>query len=343
MDKPLIFKHYKELSKHIPWMSLGSFPTPVERLRNLEKKLGLDSLWIKRDDLSGEIYGGNKVRTLEFGLAEASKKGANLIFTYSALGSNWPVACGIYAKLKGWPTDVFFFPRPLDPTKEHNLELTKKLARRVFSTKSQLTFPFVLYFHLRKAKKRATVYLTPPGGTSPLTTLGYVNAIFELRQQCENEEAPIPDVIFCPLGSGGTAAGLSIGLHLVGWPTQVIAVRVVDLVAANKLTLNYLIRRAVQLLQKFGVSCLDWPNNVRIAHDYCGKGYGIPTALGEKCIQLFQSEENQILDSTYTGKTFSAILDLANENAFKNKHILFWQTLNSRSLEDIPTRLKDET
>ena len=200
MDQPLIFKQYKELSRNVPWVPLGQFPTPVERLENLEKKIGLQSLWIKRDDLSGEIYGGNKVRTLEFCLAEAARKQADIIFTYSALGSNWPLACVIYAKLKGWPTDVFFLPKPLDSNKEKNLVLTHKLARRVIFTKSLWSFPFILYFHLKKAKREAVIYLTPPVGTSPLTTLGHANAVFELKEQCKNGEAPIPDFIFCQVG-----------------------------------------------------------------------------------------------------------------------------------------------
>ena len=90
-------------------MPLGQFPTPVEKLTNLGKHLGLESLWIKRDDLSGELYGGNKVRTLEFILAEAKKRRADLLIAYSALGSNWPLACVVYAKLQGWPTDVFSY------------------------------------------------------------------------------------------------------------------------------------------------------------------------------------------------------------------------------------------
>jgi D-cysteine desulfhydrase len=345
MDQPIIFEQFKNLGKHIPWMPLGCFPTPVERLEKLEAKLGLRSLWIKRDDLSGEIYGGNKVRTLEFGLAEAAKKETDLIFTYSALGSNWPLDCVTYTKLQGWPTDVLFFPRPLDSTKKKNLELTKKLARRVISTKSQLTFVFALYFQLRKAAKESKVHLMPPGGTSPSTVLGYVNAVFELKEQCEKGEAPIPDVIFCPLGSGGTAAGLSIGLHLVGWPTQVMAVRVVDFIVANRVSLNYLVRRTLNLLQNFedvSFAKKNWLNNVRIVHRYFGKGYSIPTPMGQKSIQLFESEENQLLDSTYTGKTFSAILDLAKQETFKTKHILFWQTLNSRSLDELSHRLNEK-
>lgn len=337
MLQPLIFQRFPQLSKSIPWLPLGQFPTPVESLTNLEKHLGLESLWIKRDDLSGELYGGNKVRTLEFILAEAKKRQAELLIAYSALGSNWPLACVVYAKLQGWPTDVFFLPYPMDNVKRQNLELINELSRNVYSAKSKLTFPFLLYSHLARSRKTGSVYLTPPGGVSPTTTLGYVNAALELQNQHEKGELPIPDFIFCPLGSGGTAAGISIGLTLIGWPTRVIAVRVVDFIVANKFTLNLLIRRTLKLIKRNGVNLpsRNWGSNFRIEHNYIGKGYSRPTDLGEQSIELFKSRESQLLDSTYTGKTFAPIIELSKDDQFRSKHILFWQTLNSRNLDNI--------
>ncbi len=335
-ESPLIFQRFPALEKNIPWISLGNFPTPVERLTNIENDLELNSLWIKRDDQSGELYGGNKVRTLEFNLAEALQQRADLIFTYSALGSYWPLSCVIYAKLQNLPTNVFYFPYPLDSIKEKNLELTHQLANQVLSAKSLLAFLFLLYLNLYKAKKRSKVYLMPPGGASPVTTLGFANAVLELEQQCTRGEMLIPDYLFCPLGSGGTAAGLSIGLNLVGWKTRVIAVRVVDLILANKFTLNRLIRKSVKNMQDCGAnlsSAINWGGNIRIEHNYFGMGYCKPTPLADNSIKLLKTRENQVLDSTYTGKTFAAILDLSKKNIFKNKNILFWQTLNSRNLD----------
>ncbi|MFQ5751859.1 MAG: 1-aminocyclopropane-1-carboxylate deaminase/D-cysteine desulfhydrase [bacterium] len=345
MNQPLIFQHYPELRNNLHWIPLGQYPTPVERLKNLGRELALENLWIKRDDLSGELYGGNKVRTLEFSLAEAKQKQADLIFTYSALGSNWPLACVIYAKLHDLPTNVFFVPYPLDAIKEKNLALIHSLAHQVYLVKSKLALPFLLYSHLYRSKKNTKVYLMPPGGISPKTTLGYVNAVFELQRQCERGEMPIPDYIVCPLGTGGTAAGISIGLNLIGWPTQIIAVRVVDLIVANKFTLHYLIRKTMKtMLQKganFSITS-NWGNNIRIEHNYFGKGYSRPTILGEKSIELFRTHEHQVLDSTYTGKTFAAILEWCKQAGFKNKIILFWHTLNSRNLENLQKTLVDK-
>lgn len=344
MKQPFIFQQFESLARDIPWISLGQFPTPVERLSNLEKLLELKSLWIKRDDLSGELYGGNKVRTLEFSLAAAKQKQADLIFTYSAVGSNWPLACVIYCKLQGLLTDVFFMPYPMDAVKKRNLQITQRLARRIVYARSLFTFPFLLYFNLYKAKGKNRVYLMPPGGTSPITTLGHINAVFELKQQHEKSQLPIPDYIFCPFGSGGTAAGLAIGLSLIDWPTQVLAVRVVDYLVANRLTLKHLIWSTVKTMRQYGCRFQqknDFGENIKILHEYFGKGYSQPTPAGQKCIELLKTLEAQELDSAYTAKTFAAILTLADRALLKNKNILFWQTLNSRSLDDLE-KLKGE-
>lgn len=331
---PTIFTYFtKEPS--LPWIPLGKFPTPVHRLKNLEKELELKSLWIKRDDLSGELYGGNKVRTLEFSLADALRENAKVVFTYSALGSNWPLACTVYTRLVGLSTWVFFFPRPLDEVKKQNLDWIYRLACRVMESRSIFTFLWNLYYKKRTTQREKNVYLMPPGGTSPLTTLGHINAILELKEQQSRESFPIPDVIVCPLGSGGTAAGLSIGLQLIGWPTQVLAVRVVDWLVGNFWNLQYLIRKTFKFFEEKSGITFSWEKNVRILHNYCGPGYSHPTELCKKAVAVLKEKENQTMDTTYTGKTFAAIFDLARKGRLKDKHVLFWHTLNSRNLENL--------
>ncbi len=346
MVKPLLYKKFPELGGNIPWLSVGTFPTPVGRLYNLEKAMGLSDIWIKRDDLCGELYGGNKVRTLEFSLADAIKTESELIFTYSALGSNWPLACVIYSKLHNIPTDVFFLPYPMDPVKEANLRLTHDLANRVFSAKSLFTFPWILGSNLIKAKRNRRVYLMPPGGVSAVTTLGYINAVLELKEQCDKGEMPIPDFVFCALGSGGTAAGLSIGLGMVGWSTQVVAVRVVDLIVANRLILNRLIRKTLAAMKTNGArlsSSANWGANIRIEHRYFGKGYGVATVKGDESIEVMRSEEDQLLDTTYTAKACGAMLEMAHREPCKGKTLLFWQTLNSRPLDEVAKRMASDS
>ncbi|MFQ5602250.1 MAG: 1-aminocyclopropane-1-carboxylate deaminase/D-cysteine desulfhydrase [bacterium] len=338
MNDLLLFQKFPALRKLAPWISLGEFPTPVQRLSNLGQQLGKENLWIKRDDLSGELYGGNKVRTLEFSLAEAQQKKAELIVTYSAIGSNWPLACVVYARSLQIPTDVIFMPFPMDTIKKKNLQAIERLANRVLTAKSLLSFPFLYYFHLRKERKKQRVYQMPPAGVSPLTILGWVNAVLELQQQVASGCLPRPDGLFCPLGSGGTAAGLSLGLNLIGWPTKVFAVRVVDRIVANRFNVNRLLKKSVRLLQKAHPEKdlnKNWGENIHILHKFAGKGYSQPTPQAEKSIELLQAQEGLTLDSTYTGKTFAALLALCQQAHFKHQNILFWHTLNSRSLDEL--------
>ncbi|MFQ5649429.1 MAG: 1-aminocyclopropane-1-carboxylate deaminase/D-cysteine desulfhydrase [bacterium] len=328
---PLLFHHYPSLATTIPWTPLGDFATPVSRLSSFEKTLGVKGLWLKRDDLSGKLYGGNKVRTLEFVLAQAKEQQARVVASYSALGSNWPLACTIYARQQGFESEVFFLPYPMDDIKKKNLEMTRQLAAHIYCARSLFTFPFLLWAKLASARRQTRVFLTPPGGTSPTTALAFVNAILELKQQCDQEELPVPDVIVCPLGSGGTAAGLSVGLNLIGWPTTLIAVRVVNQVVANAFTLGRLVRRTTKLLQQHGIA-LSPKQNYRIEHDYFGKGYGKPLPLAQKHARSMEEQEGIALDATYTSKAFAALVELAKRSRFRQKKILFWHTLNSRPL-----------
>lgn len=333
VPRPLLLT-YPEIATGLPWLDLGEFPTPVTRLLNLESDLKVRSLWLKRDDLSGAIYGGNKVRTLEIILAQAQKERAEIIASYSALGSNWPTACTLYAHQLGFQADVYFMPYPMDDIKQQNLQIVQKFARQIHVAKSKLIFPFMLWRALREARRDYRVYLAPPGGNSAVTAIAFVNAILELKRQVDSGALPRPDVIFCPLGSGGTAAGLAVGLNLIGWPTELVAVRIVDYVVANRLTLSYLIRRIRGQLRKYGVRT-SMPHNYRIEHGFFGSGYSEPLAAGEESKKVTREKEGLLLDTTYTAKAFAALLKAGKSGELAGKHVLFWHTLNSRPLEKL--------
>ncbi len=332
MQHPLLHQRFPDLQEAIPWLPLGNFPTALKRLHNLEQLLDLHTLWIKRDDLSGDLYGGNKVRTLEYVLAQAIQRGAKVVASYSALGSSWPLACTVYAGKLGLESDVYYMPYPMDEIKHRNLQRTRGLARHVYCARSSLTFPFLMLRKLLQSRRRDSVYLTPPGGTSATTLLAFVNAAIELGQQVADGEMPRPDVIYCPFGSGGTAAGLALGLCLLGWPTQVVAVRVVDRIVANSWNLRRLTAGARRILQAHGAT-FSQNVNCRIEHDYFGKGYSRPLPQAQQAISLAKEHEPEVvLDSAYTGKTFAALIRHGRESQLSAKHVLFWQTLNSRSL-----------
>ena len=107
-----LFEHYHLLAHKLPYVSLGEFPTPVQKLNQLGRQLGLDNLFIKRDDLSGKVYGGNKIRKLEFLLGDALRIGAKEVLTFGSAGSNHALATAIYARQLGLKSISMLVPQP---------------------------------------------------------------------------------------------------------------------------------------------------------------------------------------------------------------------------------------
>jgi D-cysteine desulfhydrase len=118
-----LFEKYAKLEEKIPWMSLGTLPTPVKRLENLELSLNRSNLWMKRDDLSGEKYGGNKLRKLEFIIADAKSKNKKWILTFGGLGSNHCLATAIYAKEHDLNCVLAFVDQPITESVREKLLL----------------------------------------------------------------------------------------------------------------------------------------------------------------------------------------------------------------------------
>ena len=107
-----VFKHYPLLREKLPYLSLGEFPTPIEKLERLGKDMRANQLFIKRDDLSGKFYGGNKIRKLEFILGDALRKNVKEVLTFGFAGSNHAIATAIYAKQVGLKSISMLMPQP---------------------------------------------------------------------------------------------------------------------------------------------------------------------------------------------------------------------------------------
>ena len=192
-----LFQTYPELQKSIPHLCLGSLPTPVERLTNLGAHLKIPALYIKRDDLSGAIstdnlshlYGGNKVRKLEFLLADALAHDAKTILTFGCAGSNHAVATSVYASQLGLKCLCVLQSQPNSRIVRQNL-----LLHQVYNTR-------LCFCATRELRKIQTLcawldhkytygdfpYIIPTGGSNPLGALGFVNAAFELQTKSSKD------------------------------------------------------------------------------------------------------------------------------------------------------------
>jgi D-cysteine desulfhydrase len=328
---PALFRAFPSLAGRVPWLPLGRFPTRVHRLEGLVPPSV--ELWVKREDESGGPYGGNKVRKLEFLLGEARARAARRLVTLGAIGSHHVLATAIYGARAGFLVDAVVFPQPLTDHVRRQLLADVAAGASLFSTGGYLGVPLSVW----RRRRGDGVYWVPPGGSSPLGTLGYVSAGLELQEQIAAGELPAPDVVYLALGSCGTAAGLILGL--AGTParpapaTEIVAVRVVDRLVSNGRATRRLADRTAALLVSHGEQ---WFNrcarpSLRIDHRWFGGAYGRPTPAGAAAVARAAACGLE-LEPTYTGKTMAALLADAEAGRLDGKRVLFLHSFSSVDL-----------
>jgi len=323
--KPLLFEEYPDLEGNIPWKNLAPLRTPVKKLTKLEEKLGISSLWVKCDNLTSPLYGGNKVRKLEFVLAEALNQGCKKVITAGAIGSNHCVANAIFCQQLKLKPQAIMIDQPVTIHVRNNLLLDLYYKNEIF------------YSH-KEIPKNSNVYHMAPGASTPLGILGFVNAMLELKNQVNNGEMPEPDYIFVASGTSGTAAGLALGIKFAGLKTHIHAVQVFYQAKSNVKTIRRLANKTKKLMTKYDKSVPETTfEHLFFNGDYFGGQYGLPTREGLDAINLIKETEAIDLEPTYTGKTFAALLNFirANKKDIKDKTIMFWNTYNSRDFSNI--------
>lgn len=310
-------------------LPLANLPTPVIQLSNINS-----NLYLKQDNLTSDLYGGNKARKLEFLLADAKRKNAQTVVTMGGIGSNHLLATALHAQTQALKTVGVVFPQPETESVKRNLLADHGAGAELVFIPSKYLLPAYVaktLLQLRRREGKAPV-LIPGGGSNPLGVLGFVNAALELAAQVESGDLPEPESIFIPYGTGGTAAGLSLGLQLAGLKTKVVAVRVIDRLIANRPRLMMLISSTAHYLTRQGDQTArpaSIGKNLEIRQGYIGQGYGHPTEEAEQAVELFKKEEGVQLEFTYTGKAAAAFLDEARTTTAP---LLFWNTYSSADI-----------
>lgn len=332
-----LFREYPELKPLISHVSLATLPTPVEKLDELGSALGIADLYVKRDDLSGTVYGSNKVRKLEFLLGEAIKAGAREVITVGFAGSNHALATALYAKQLGLKSTALLMPQVNGHYVRRNLLAGYYYKARLCHYRNLPLLLAGLMWQLCRGKMTLGKfpYFIPAGGSCPLGVIAYVNAAMELKEQIDAGVLPEPDFIYVPLGSMGTSAGLILGLKALGLKTRVIPVRVIEERMASPTRMLKLIRDTASLLCQYSPT---FPrvtvsrDDLHIRNDCLGAGYAQFTAKGVKAADLAWRSAGIILNGTYSAKAFSALMDDAGKRILDGKKVLFWNTYNSRDL-----------
>jgi len=326
-------RRFPEVAGRLPRRALADLPTPVERLARLGREAGIAELWVKRDDRTGEPYGGNKVRKLEWLLADALARGYRSVLTTGALGSNHALATTIYARALGLRALLVLIPQPITDHVRRTLLLDHAYGATIHAVPSiAAARRRVVALLARGALRRDRPYLVPTGGSSPIGTLGYVNAGLELGEQVAAGVLPEPAAVVVPLGSGGTVAGLVAGLRLAGLGSRVIAVRVTDLLPPSPAFLARLAGRALAALTRMGAALPPiaiGPGDVDVRSEWLGAGYGVVTAEALDARRRVAAAEGLDVETTYGAKALAGALAIGREPAWRDRPILFWHTYSS--------------
>ncbi len=300
----------KQLSS-FPRVSLGIFPTPVQKLENISGRLNIN-VFVKRDDLTGLGLGGNKVRKLEFLLADAKQKGAQVVFTTGGAQSNHAMLTAAAAGKLGMKPILILKKRGVTARLGNQL-LEHLMGTEVIFMDTDDYADIYAEMDSIGARLGVPYYKIPCGGSNALGSLGYVDCARELSGQGLHF-----DHLVCAEGSGGTMAGLALGAKLFLPGTKVHGM-MVDTDPFDRIT-PALMREAAALLE---AEVEITPDDYHLL-DMCGPGYAIPSQEGNSAISMMAKEEGLFLDPVYTGKAFAGLVKMAEEGAFKKgENVLF--------------------
>ncbi|EPG7578213.1 D-cysteine desulfhydrase [Providencia sp. PROV032] len=296
-------------------------PTPLTKLNNLSEYLGRD-IYIKRDDMTPLAMGGNKLRKLEYLIADVVQKKAKVVVTAGAIQSNHVRQTAAIASMYGLEC-VALLENPLQSSNPLFLNNGNKQLTDLFNTRcylcDELTDPYAQMQALVKSLNLQDAYIVPIGGSNALGSLGYVNCALEIAEQ-KPKDIEFAAVIVAS-GSAGTHAGLAMGLQSVLPQTPVIGVTVSRTVAQQQPKIEALQQELGELL-----NMAVFPK-VNLWDQYFLPCYGKPNNKGQQAIELLAQKEGILLDPVYTAKAMSGLIDhILKESIDGNQPLLFIHT-----------------
>ena len=311
-----------------PRVSLAHLPTPLEFLPRLTKHLGGPNVYVKRDDCTGLGTGGNKTRKLEFLMADAIKKKADVIITQGAVQSNHARQTAAAAAKIGMKCELVFEKRVADATTAYkesgNVFLDKLFGANIHEVAngSDMTKEMEdLSDQLRE--KGSSPYIIPGGGSNPIGALGYVDCVIELIAQAKSKDITFDSIIMAT-GSAGTQAGLVVGSKVTKSNIPVLGIGVN---APKEAQEEKVFKLASDLSDFMGLPSLVSRDDVVANCDYVGDGYGIPTPEMNKALLQLARLEGLLFDPVYSGKGLAGMIDLIGKGYFENqKNIVFIHT-----------------
>ena len=309
---------------------LGQYPTRIRPLPHLGARLGGPSLFVKQDDETGSVLSGNKVRKLEFLLADAQEQQCDLVVTCGAVASNHCRAAAAAARRLGM--DSLLFLRGADPgARDGNLLLDAMLGAelRFITPEAYARRGLIMAEAADEARAHGRrPYVIPEGGSNARGALGYLACIDEIAAQADPAK-PFPwDHLVVAVGSGGTLAGMLMGVKRRGLPLTVWGVSVCDSAA-------YFTARVLEIAGEFArefpaLAAAFAPltaEEVLILDGYKEPGYGRATPEVMDLIREAARTEGLFLDPVYTGKAMQGLVMEARRGRFGPRgRVLFLHT-----------------
>jgi L-cysteate sulfo-lyase len=325
MDEMLNAPSWEKQLARFPRLNCGFYPTPIEELPRLRAALGNNAprLFIKRDDYTGAGLGGNKVRKLEYVLAQAQADGAEIVISMGGEKSNHArVTAAMCARL-GLPCELVMNPPNVrfDGLKPANLvadELFGAKIHRVANRDERNALSAELAARYMREGRR--VALVPLGASVPLGALGFVRAIGEAKTQLA-ALGVTPTHIVHASSSGGTQAGIVAGCQLYDLSAQVIGVSPDDPSVSIAAHVADIITGIGALLET------SLNRRVTVRDEFVGAGYGIPSEASTRTLQLVARTEGILLDPVYTAKAMAGLLAMIGDRELTaDDTVLFWHT-----------------
>ena len=230
----------------LPSVTLGSWPTPMRVLA--------PGLWIKDEAAASPVYGGNKVRKLEWLLADAQRNGATALVTVGAHGSNHVLAVAHHGGALGMPAHVVVFPQPDSAHVRENRAAMDAHCASVTEASAPWTAPAAIAWTWARLSREGRPYRIGPGGSGPIGTVGWVGGGLEIAAQTAHLDL---DEVVVAAGSAGTTAGLLAGLRAGGSRARVVAVRCVEPIALWEGRVRQIARATVAMMRRCGADVPD--------------------------------------------------------------------------------------
>lgn len=309
----------------LPRLQLAALPTPLQPCPRLSEELGVD-LWVKRDDLTGLAFGGNKTRHFEFIFAEARQQGASVILTGASSQSNFCRQATAAAAKLGMKSDLTLLHGVKGPRSQGNLLLDHLLGARVEVLDNDDWLGLQAIFEAKAERYRregeTPFILNVMGDLCPLGAVAYVEAFLELEEQCRAVGLK-PTTLFLA-AVNMTPAGLALGAKLRGSSTAVQGFSPVVWPEPRQGDIADIASKTASLL---GLDVVVEPGEIRNDAAYVGSGYGVPGKRTMDAIRLAATMDGLLLDPVYTGKAFAGMLDyIASGRVRPGESIVFLHT-----------------